>query len=214
MVARKAACQAEKWESGRGWPGGLLLVGGREMSETETTPQAGEKAPNNLTEFERRLLDRIRRHEPVSRNVNQLHDEQLSFGERVADGLADVAGSWNFIIIFLLLILIWIGVNSYLLLERPWDPYPFILLNLLLSLVAGLQAPVIMMSQNRQESKDRIRSEHDYEVNLKAELEIEQLHTKLDLLREKQWNDLVALQQRQIEMLEQQIALIEQIKKE
>ncbi|HEX9014476.1 MAG TPA: DUF1003 domain-containing protein [Chloroflexota bacterium] len=184
------------------------------MSETEATPHNGGKAPNNLTEFERRLLDRIRRHEPISRNVNQLHDQQLSFGERVADGLADVAGSWNFIITFLVLILIWVGVNSFLLIERPWDPYPFILLNLVLSLLAGLQAPVIMMSQNRQESKDRIRSEHDYEVNLKAELEIEQLHTKLDLLREKQWNDLVALQQRQIEMLEQQVTLLQGLRKD
>ncbi len=167
-----------------------------------------------LSELEKRLLDKIRKREPISRNVNELHDQQLTFGQRVADGLADVAGSWGFILSFLGLVLIWIGVNSYLLLSRPWDPYPFILLNLILSLLAGLQAPVIMMSQNRQEAKDRIRSEHDYEVNLKAEMEIEQLHSKLDMLREKQWNDLVELQQRQITMLEQQIAMLQTLCKQ
>ena len=167
-----------------------------------------------VSELEKRLLDKIRNREPISRNVNELHDQQLTFGERIADRLADVAGSWGFILSFLGLVLIWIGVNSYLLLSRPWDPYPFILLNLILSLLAGLQAPVIMMSQNRQESKDRIRSEHDYEVNLKAEIEIEQLHSKLDTLREKQWNDLVDLQQRQIAMLEQQIEMLQTLCKQ
>ncbi len=162
-----------------------------------------------LSELEKRLMDKIRKRERVSRNVNELHDQQLTFGERIADRLADVAGSWGFILGFLALIALWIAVNSFLLLQRPWDPYPFILLNLILSLLAGLQAPVIMMSQNRQEAKDRIRSEHDYEVNLKAEMEIEQLHSKLDTLREKQWSELVELQQRQIAMLEQQIAMLQ-----
>lgn len=162
-----------------------------------------------LSELERRVLEKIRNREHISKNVNELQDQQLTMGERVADQLADVAGSWGFIITFLGLILLWIGVNSYILLSRAWDPYPFILLNLILSLVAGLQAPVIMMSQNRQETKDRIRSEHDYEVNLKAELEIEQLHAKMDQLRETQWNELVELQQRQIAMLEQQIAMLQ-----
>jgi uncharacterized membrane protein len=94
------------------------------------------------------------------------------------------------------------------LLNQSWDPYPFILLNLLLSLVAGLQAPVIMMSQHRQEDRDRIRAEHDYEINVKAELEIEGLHAKLDLLRETQWAELVEMQQRQIALLERQLEMI------
>ncbi|MCL4532272.1 MAG: DUF1003 domain-containing protein [Actinobacteria bacterium] len=170
----------------------------------------GETAPSDL---EKRIAEKIRKRERVSKNVNVLHEERLTLGQKLADGLADVAGSWNFILGFLAMILLWIGVNSYLLLERPWDPYPFILLNLLLSLVAGLQAPVIMMSQNRQETKDRIRAEHDYEVNLKAEMEIEQLHQKLDQLRETQWAQLVEMQQRQIALLEQQIKMLEQLGK-
>lgn len=161
---------------------------------------------------ESRLREQIQRRERVSRNVNILHDERLSFGEKVADHLADVVGSWTFILGFLFLIAVWVLVNALLLLNRAWDPYPFILLNLILSLLAGLQAPVIMMSQNRQEAKDRIRAEHDYEVNLKAELEIEQLQEKIDLLREKQWQELVEMQRRQIALLEQQLKLITELK--
>lgn len=161
-----------------------------------------------LSELERKLVEKIRRGERVSQNVNALHEEQLTLGQRLADRLADVAGSWSFILSFLGLIALWIGVNSFLLLTQPWDPYPFILLNLVLSLVAGLQAPVIMMSQNRQESKDRIRAEHDYEVNLKAEMEIERLHEKLDALRETQWAELVEMQQQQIAMLQQQVEML------
>ncbi len=137
----------------------------------------------------------------------------MTFGQRISDHLADVVGSWGFILGFLAMIVLWIGVNTFLLVSRkPWDPYPYILLNLMLSLLAGIQAPVIMMSQNRQEAKDRIRAEHDYEVNLKAELEIEQLHLKMDTLRETQWRELVAMQQHQIELLEKQIALLQEVK--
>ena len=164
-----------------------------------------------LTRVERRLLEKIARHERVSKNVNALADQQLGFGAKVADNLADVAGSWSFIITFLCLIGLWIVVNGYLLATRAWDPYPFILLNLVLSLLAGLQAPVIMMSQNRQEAKDRIKAEHDYEVNLKSELEIEQLHQNLDLLRDQQWAELVEMQRRQIALLEEQLALLQHI---
>ena len=162
---------------------------------------------------EKGLRDKIKRGERVSKNVNDIHDSQLTVGERFADRLADVAGSWNFILSFLGLVLLWIGVNSFLLLTRPWDPYPFILLNLVLSLLAGIQAPVIMMSQNRQESKDRIKAEHDYEVNLKAEMEIESLHEKIDTLRETQWAALVAMQQQQIALLEKQVEMIQDLAK-
>jgi uncharacterized membrane protein len=144
----------------------------------------------------------------ITRNVNDLHAEQMTLGERLADHLAAVAGSWNFILLFLGIIAVWVAINSLVLLSRSWDPYPFILLNLILSLLAGLQAPVIMMSQHRQEDRDRIRAEHDYEINLKAELEIEELHTKLDLLREAQWAELVEMQRRQIALLESQVELL------
>ncbi|MCL4466768.1 MAG: DUF1003 domain-containing protein [Chloroflexi bacterium] len=174
-----------------------------------TTEAQGQSPSRGRASLEQRLLEKIRRHERVSKNINQLADEQLTLGQRLADGLADGVGSWSFIITFLVMIVLWVGANGFLLVTRGWDPYPFILLNLVLSFLAGLQAPVIMMSQNRQEAKDRIRAEHDYEVNLKAEVEIEQLQEKLDLLREKQWQELVAMQQRQIALLEQQIKLLE-----
>ncbi len=157
------------------------------------------------------LMEKIRRGEIVSKNINDLSDEQLTFGERLADSIAEVAGSWGFIGTYLALMAVWIAVNSFVLLDKPWDPYPYILLNLVLSMTAGLQGPVIMMSQNRQEAKDRLRSEHDYEVNLKAEMEIEELHNKVDLLRDKQWQELVELQQRQIAMLERQIRMLEDL---
>jgi uncharacterized membrane protein len=114
-----------------------------------------------------------------SKNVNAIHDESLSFGDRVADKMADSAGSWGFIITFLVILVLWIGLNSAQLFWRSFDPFPFILLNLVLSCVAAMQAPVIMMSQNRQEAKDRIRAEHDYEINLKAEILIEDVLKRL-----------------------------------
>jgi len=109
----------------------------------------------------------------VARNVNEEIEEQETFGERVADGVARFGGSWGFVISFGVILLVYVTINSRL--SHPWDPYPFILLNLFLSMLAAIQAPVIMMSQNRQDAKDRLRSEMDYRVNLKAELEIEEL---------------------------------------
>lgn len=121
-----------------------------------------------------------------SKNINEVHSETLTPGEKVADKIAVFAGSWKFIISFIVILILWIIFNSLYLVFRPFDPYPFILLNLILSCLAALQAPVIMMSQNRQEAKDRLRSEHDYEVNLKAEILIEKMLSKLDDLEENQ----------------------------
>lgn len=117
----------------------------------------------------------------VSENTNSSRKDDLSFGNKIADKLTEVAGSWNFIITFCTVIFFWIIINI-IFLSKPYDPYPFILLNLVLSCIAALQAPVIMMSQNRQEKKDRLRSENDYKVNLKSELIIEDLHLKIDKL--------------------------------
>jgi len=122
--------------------------------------------------------------EKVSRNINTLHKSQLTLGDRMSDKLAKVAGSWVFVISFLVVLLLWIVFNAAV--PKPFDVYPFILLNLVLSCVAAIQAPVIMMSQNRQEEKDRLRSQNDYKVNVKSELIIEDLHKKLDLLIENQ----------------------------
>ncbi|MBC7809373.1 MAG: DUF1003 domain-containing protein, partial [Akkermansiaceae bacterium] len=145
-------------------------------------------------ESERRVIQRLTERVHISRNVNDDYEETLTFGQRLADRIAIFGGSWTFILLFLSSLAFWIALNTFVLtrLGKPFDPYPFIFLNLILSMLAALQAPVIMMSQNRYAAKDRVAAEHDYEVNLKAELEILALHQKVDTLREKQWMDLVA----------------------
>jgi len=121
--------------------------------------------------------------EYISKNVNVLHEERMTIGERAADWFAKFAGSWSFISGFMIVLFLWIALNSVFLFIKPYDPYPFILLNLVLSCLAAMQAPIIMMSQNRQAKRDRIQADHDYEINLKAEKEIEELHRKIDQLR-------------------------------
>ncbi len=123
--------------------------------------------------------------EHISKDSVTEHESNLTFGQRAADGLARFAGSWTFIIIFFTILMLWIVVNAVLL-SKPYDPYPFILLNLILSCLASVQAPIIMMSQNRQEQKDRARAKNDFKVNLKAEIIIEDIHQKMDMLVEKQ----------------------------
>jgi uncharacterized membrane protein len=139
----------------------------------------------------------------LSKNINIEFDQQLTFGERLADKMAEYAGSWGFVIGFFGVLLVWIAINSVVLILKPFDPYPFILLNLVLSCLAAIQAPIIIMSQNRQEAKDRLRSEHDYSVNLKAELEIRNLHEKIDHLLMKQWQRLLEIQEIQMELMEE-----------
>jgi uncharacterized membrane protein len=160
-------------------------------------------------QLEKEIRKKIRRGEHVSKNINVVHGERLTLGDRMADLLADRAGSWGFMGFFFLFLVLWIAINSVQFLFKPFDHYPYILLNLMLSCLAAIQAPVIMMSQNRQEAKDRLRSEHDYEVNLKSELEIQGLHEKLDQLREKQWQELLTIQQQQIGLLQQQLELLQ-----
>jgi uncharacterized membrane protein len=155
-----------------------------------------------LSELEHAVVSKITRRGRVSKLVHQDLDEQMTLGERVADKVAQFGGSWPFIGIFMGILVIWIAINSYLIARHPFDPYPFILLNLVLSTLAALQAPVIMMSQNRQAHKDRMQANQDYEINLMAEIEIRDLHDKLDSLRFKQWHELWHIQKRQIELLE------------
>jgi len=154
-----------------------------------------------LGERERAVLEALIHRKPVARDTNAVFVEQRTFGERLADQVASFGGSWTFILIFLAAMGVWIAWNGED--GRPFDPFPFILLNLVLSCLAALQAPVIMMSQNRQAEKDRLDAHHDYEINLKAEMEVMSLHTKVDHLRDQQWAELVALQTRQIDLLEQ-----------
>jgi uncharacterized membrane protein len=156
-----------------------------------------------LSKLEREVLESLKKSEILAKNVEPEIDETLTFGQRLADRIADFGGSWTFILTFLFFIGSWICINMYLLLTKSFDPYPFILLNLILSCVAAFQAPVIMMSQHRQEARDRSRSEHDYQVNLKAELEIRQLHEKLDHLIIHQGQRLLEIQQVQVEFMEE-----------
>ena len=156
-----------------------------------------------FTRQERELIRRMIERKYVVRNINSEFDDQLTFGQKLADAVAKFGGSWTFIIIFGCILLTWVILNSVVLarLKEDFDPYPYILLNLFLSMLASIQAPIIMMSQNRQAAKDRMDAAHDYEVNLKAEMEIETLHQKLDELRDKQWAELVEMQQEQIRLL-------------
>ncbi|WP_338668130.1 DUF1003 domain-containing protein [Pseudodesulfovibrio methanolicus] len=154
-----------------------------------------------LSELDQEVLQSLERHELLSSNPEEEMDRTRTAGERLADLIADFGGSWKFIIMFFAFIFIWMLVNTLLLIFRPFDPYPFILLNLMLSLLAAIQAPIIMMSQNRQEDKDRVRAENDYKVNLKAELEIRHLHEKLDHLISNQWERLLDIQQLQMDLM-------------
>jgi uncharacterized membrane protein len=154
-----------------------------------------------LTDLHRDVVRSMHEHELLDHNVDD--EEKLSLGDRLSDRLAEFGGSWTFIIIFLLVLAAWIAVNSIALWREPFDPYPYILLNLVLSCIAALQAPVIMMSQNRQEAKDRRRAIYDYRVNLKAELEIRNLHEKMDHLLLHQWQRLVEIQQLQMEIMDE-----------
>jgi uncharacterized membrane protein len=129
-----------------------------------------------------RFLAELRRFGGASRDPNQIFDERLTFGERLADRVASVGGSWGFIIGFSLFLVAWAGLNTYVLARHAFDPFPFIFLNLMLSMLAALQAPIIMMSQNRQAAKDRLEVRLDYETNLRAEAQIDSLHEKVDLL--------------------------------
>jgi uncharacterized membrane protein len=136
----------------------------------------------NIAPRERRVIEKIARKVAVSHDTNVEHDETLTFGQRLADRVASFGGSWTFMIAFGTVLLCWVALNTFLL-SHAFDPYPYILLNLFLSMLASIQAPIIMMSQNRQSAKDRLDAAHDYEVNLKAEIEIMALHEKLDEMR-------------------------------
>jgi len=138
----------------------------------------------------------------ISKKLYEFEEHHPSFKDAIADKVASFGGSWSFILFFLFVMIVWMGLNAYLL-HRPFDPYPFILLNLLLSTIAALQAPIIMMSQNRKEEKDRQRSVNDYLVNLKAEIEVRNLHQKLDLLISEQMKTLFEIQNAQMDLMEE-----------
>ena len=163
------------------------------MSDPQEHPLLADIA--ELSDLERDIVRRFVRRERVTR----AKQEAAGLGDRVADRVASFGGSWKFILLALAAIVGWVVVNAVV--GRPFDPYPYILLNLVLSCTAALQAPVIMMSQNRQSAHDRLAAQHDYEVNTKAEIEIVALHTKLDEIRERKWVELITLQEQQLALL-------------
>jgi uncharacterized membrane protein len=171
------------------------------VTRTETARKFLKKELDKLSEQERAIVERFIKRDRVARNVAREFEEQLSFGEHIADKVAEVMGSWKFIIIQSTILAAWVALNVAAFINH-WDPYPFILLNLALSFQAAYAAPIIMMSQNRQTEKDRMQSKNDYEVDMKAEMEILQLHEKFNELRDSYWADLVRMQQQQIDMLE------------
>jgi uncharacterized membrane protein len=188
-----------------GWsPEGFICLADLRRFRMDYVQHALEEEHGELGALERDVVSSLREQETLSTDVDAEFERRLTLGERAADRLASFGGSWSFIAMFSIIILVWISMNSIALLKRPFDPYPFILLNLVLSSIAALQAPIIMMSQNRQEAKDRLRSEYDYRVNLKAELEIRHLSAKLDQLMTHQWNRLMEIQRIQMELLEEQ----------
>lgn len=162
-----------------------------------------EAEKGELSELEKGVVESLAEHEILSSHIDQEYDSALTPGERLSDKIARFGGSWRFLILFACVLFVWILINSIQLSARPFDPYPYILLNLILSCLAAVQAPIIMMSQNRQEAKDRLRGAHDYQINLKAELEIRNLHQKIDHLQSRQWERLVEIQEMQLDLLEE-----------
>ncbi len=162
-----------------------------------------EEDRGELTMIEHEVLESLQTQDLLATNVESEFESTRTLGQRVADKMASFGGSWPFLFVFAFVLFGWLFINSVLLATRPFDPYPYILLNLILSCLAAIQAPVIMMSQNRQEERDRLRSIHDYQINLKAELEIRQLHQKIDHLLSHQWERLVEIQEIQMELMDE-----------
>jgi uncharacterized membrane protein len=162
-----------------------------------------EEERGELGDIEREVATALAEHQIVTQNISETAIGRFTFGDQVADRVAAFGGSWTFILGFVAVLLVWITFNVFQLLTAPFDPYPFILLNLVLSMIAALEASIIMMSQRRQEERDRLRAENDYRVNPKAELKIRQLHEKIDHQLAHQWEKLTELQKIQIDLLEE-----------
>lgn len=168
------------------------------------------KKLGNLTEVEKQVIQSVSKNTMISTEVEE-DEQEITFGQKLADKVAEFGGSWGFIIFFMSFLFVWILLNVFWLSNHGFDPYPFILLNLILSCIAAIQAPVIMMSQNRQEEKDRERAKKDYKINLKSELEIRELHEKIDHLIIHYQQDLLEIQKTQIDLLEN---ILHNVKKE
>jgi uncharacterized membrane protein len=185
-----------------GAPGDTICLSDLSHYRTRYVEELIAEEGRELTSIEQDVIEKLRQEELVAADTNLEFDQRLTFADRLSDRVARFGGSWAFILSFGAFLFVWMVINSIALFRRPFDPYPFILLNLILSSIAALQAPVIMMSQNRQEAKDRLRAEHDYRVNLKAELEIRLLSERIDALVSHQWQRLLEIQRIQLELME------------
>ncbi|NTV09001.1 MAG: DUF1003 domain-containing protein [Chlorobium limicola] len=201
ITVRPAVSELIRRETGSWDENGWICLDDLQLYQHRYIQQLLETEKGELSQLDHDVLRAMKEQELLSKNPDIDFDAELTFGQRLADRIATFGGSWYFIIIFGLFLFLWMGLNSWLLVARPFDPYPFILLNLVLSSLAAIQAPLIMMSQNRQEARDRARAIHDYQVNLKAELEIRQLHQKIDHLLSRQWERLVEIQEIQMELI-------------
>ena len=181
----------------------MICVDCLDVFRSEYVKDALMEEVGELTQLEHEVVESMKEQETLTENLNRAFEQSVTFGQRLADHVASFGGSWTFIVFFVAVLLAWIGVNSIAAIQRPFDPYPYILLNLILSCLAAIQAPVIMMSQSRMEARDRLRSENDYQVNLKAELEIRHLHEKIDVLLKHQWQKLLEIQQIQMDFMKE-----------
>jgi len=184
-------------------PAGFLCLTDLNHYRSRHVAELLAEEKGELGAVEEAVVRGLRERELLSVDTNLELDRTASFGQRMADRIATFGGSWGFILVFSGVMAVWILTNTVLLLRQPFDPYPFILLNLVLSCLAALQAPVIMMSQNRQEARDRLRAENDYRINLKAELEIRMLSERIDRLLTHQWQRLLEIQQIQVDLMAQ-----------
>lgn len=184
-------------------PGGYICIKDLNTFRGKFIGNIIEEGKGELSKYDKEVLQSIVDRELISENVDNRLDQKESLGARLSDKIAKFGGSWGFIISFFLILVLWMAINIILLSNKGFDPYPFILLNLVLSCLAAIQAPIIMMSQNRQEEKDRERALHDYQVNLKAEIEIRQLHEKIDHILLQQGQKLIEIQEIQMEMMEE-----------
>jgi len=184
-------------------PAGFICVPCLNDVRNEYIRSQIEKERGEISAIEQDVLQSMQAGESVVEDMNREFDAHQTVGERLADRVAEFGGSWKFIILFGMFIAIWVFGNAVLLMAKPFDPYPFILLNLALSMVGSLQAPIIMMSQNRAGERDRLRAENDFKVNLKSEIEVRAINEKLDQLLHNQWARLLEIQEMQMDLLEE-----------
>lgn len=203
VLVRPVIADLIKKEVGEWSEDGWICTDDLQKFRNEYVQSLLETEKGELNALDKEVIESLRQQEILSRNPDDEFKSGLTFGQRMADRIADIGGSWHFILWFAFVLFIWISINSAALFLRPFDPYPYILLNLVLSCLAAIQAPINMMSQNRQEARDRLHAMRDYQVNLKAELEIRHLHQKLDHLLSHQWERLIEIQEIQMELIEE-----------